>query len=88
VIDMDSMELAVAQLVKKLFTFHGTPRSISQQRPLVVVLCQMNPVHKIPTYFFKIHFNSVSQPRVCKLCPRDPRLKQILLVVVFGAVFL
>jgi hypothetical protein len=32
--------------------------------PLVLILSQMNPVHNLPSYFIKIHFDIIYNPRL------------------------
>jgi len=52
-------KLTVIHLVKKFLTFYGTQRSITVHKSpaLFPTLSQMYPVHTIPLYFPKIHFN-------------------------------
>jgi len=47
-------KLTFTQLVKKFPSFHG-----NWSLPLVPILREMHPVHTIPPYFPKIHFNII-----------------------------
>jgi hypothetical protein len=54
-------KLMIAQLVIKIFAFHGTRRLTG---PLVPILSDMNPVCTLTPYFFKIQFNSALPPPI------------------------
>jgi hypothetical protein len=54
--------LIVAKLVSEITTFHGTPKirySAHSIPPLVPILSQLNPVHTLTSYLFKVQFNSI-----------------------------
>jgi len=48
-----------ANLLKKLSAFYGNPKFITvyKKPPFVCVLSQINPLHAVTPYCFKIDFN-------------------------------
>jgi hypothetical protein len=59
-------KLIVSQLRTEFHTSDGKPKLITAftTAPLICVLSQMNPVHALPPYLFKVHFDSNSHRRL------------------------
>lgn len=52
------LKLLDINLIKKLYAFYGKPKftTVYKKLPFVCVLSQINPLHAVTTYCFKIDF--------------------------------
>jgi hypothetical protein len=65
-------EPTVPQLFTKLQSFYETQMFItcSQEYTTCPILSQINPLHSLPAYFFKTHFNIMLLPTPSVLTPQ------------------